>query len=308
MIDVADLTEPLEPRDLRRFTNPAGERSARIDISGIAVELVGLPGDLADSLQGRYAPYIGPSTGFGSPLKIQVRAAAIDYFLPPGFARQREVYRVLTAFDGQVFRFTSYRLAAWFDVARRTGVLALAEGDLDPAPRAIENFLRSAVAWLAIDSDGFFLHGASIVRKGAAYLFFGPSGAGKSTLAAMSTSGQVISDDLTLVLRRPEGLLAAGGPFRGTYTGGAPVVGLFPVAGLYRLRKDVRTFVRPGDSASFADFLGNLPWVVDQFPRHPDLMERVSSLVAGAPFPYLHFRKDEDFWPAIEGSWQTART
>lgn len=307
MFEAADLTDPLTPGDLRRFTTPVGERSARIDISGIAVEFEGLPGDLADSLQGRYAPYIGPSTGVGSPLRIQVRGAPVDYFLSPLFARQWEVYRALTAFDGHVFRFTSYRLAAWFDVARRTGKVALASGDLDPAPRALENFLRSAVAWLAIDAGGFFLHGASIVRNGSAYVFFGPSGAGKSTLAAMSTRGQVISDDLTLVLRRPEGLLAAGGPFRGTYTAGEPVVGLFPVAGLYRLRKDASTFVRSGDSACFADFLANLPWVVDQFPRHPELMERISSLAAGAHFHYLHFRKDEDFWPAVEGAEQTAR-
>ena len=47
--------------------------------------------------------------------------------------------------------------------------------------------------------------------------------------------GEVISDDLTLVLRRSDGLVAAGGPFRGTYTRGTPVVGTFPVAGFYRL-------------------------------------------------------------------------
>src|SRR5262245_10093647 len=142
----------------------------------------------------------------------------------------------------------------------------------------MENLLRSAVAWLAMESDGFFLHGASIVRDGAAYLFFGPSGAGKSTLSAMSRSGQVISDDLTPVLRRDGSLRAVGSPFRGTYRGGDPVVGLYPVAGLYRLQKDTRTYVRPGDAACFADFLGNLPWIVDQLPRHPSLIDRVRAL------------------------------
>ena len=43
---------------------------------------------------------------------------------------------------GAVFRATSYRLAWWFDVGRGVGQVALAHGDLDPAPRAIENFLR----------------------------------------------------------------------------------------------------------------------------------------------------------------------
>ena len=300
MDHTTDSREPLARSDFVRFAGGTGHRSARIDIAGIAVEFEGLPDEIEASMLGRYAPYTGPATRQGSPLRIQLLQAAVDYFVPPGFPERREHYRVLTDFDGRVFRFTSYRLAAWFDLGRRAGQLALARGELDPVPRAIENFLRSAVAWLAIDTDGFFLHGASIVRDGEAYLFFGPSGAGKSTLSAMSRDGQVISDDLTLVRRRPEGLRAAGGPFRGTYTSGAPVVGLFPVAGFYRLRKDERTFVRSGDAACFADLLGNLPWVVDQLPRHPHLIDRVRTRVEGAAFRYLHFRKDEDFWPAID--------
>lgn len=297
---MADPKTPLEQSEFDKFRHPAGNRSARIDISGIAVEFDGLPDDLAATMQARYTPYIGPATGTGAPLRLRVTTAPLDYFVPPGFAHRKEDYRVLTALDGRIFLFTSYRLAAWFDLDQRTGQVAVARGELDPGPRALENVLRSAVAWLAIDSGGLFVHGASIVRDGAAYLFFGPSGAGKSTLAAMSRSGEVISDDLTLVLRRPEGLRASGGPFRGTYTAGAPVVGLFPVQGFYRLRKDERTFVRSGDAACFADLLGNLPWIVDQLPRHPHLIDRVRSLVEGAPFRYLHFRKDEDFWPAVD--------
>src|SRR5438034_53505 len=152
-----------------------------------------------------------------------------------------------TVLECSMLRRCAYRLASWIDVSRREGALALASGRLDPPQRALENFLRSSVAWLALDTGGFFLHGASIVRRGRAYLFYGPSGAGKSTLAAMNTEGAVISDDLTLVLRRPEGLVAAGGPFRGTFTRGAPVVGTFPLAGFFRLRKDTTTQVRPDD-------------------------------------------------------------
>src|SRR5262245_8318629 len=249
-----------------------------------------------------YAPYLGPCTGAGRPLRIRAYEASLEYFVPPGFTRVWEVYRMHTALEDGVFRTVSYRLASWIDVARRQGALALASGALDPAPRALENFLRSAVAWLAIDTGGFFLHGASIVRSDRAYLFYGPSGAGKSTLAAMSAAGQVNSDDLTLVLRRGGALVVAGGPFRGTYKQGAPLVGTYPVAGFYRLRKDTRTVVRPDDGGFFADLLGNLPFVVDQTPRHSHLIDGVRALVDGAFFAYLHFRKDEDFWPAIDAA------
>jgi hypothetical protein len=30
------------------------------------------------------------------------------------------------------------------------------------------------------------------------------------------------------------------------------------------------------------------------------LIDRVRALVDTAPFAYLHFRKDEDFWPAVD--------
>ena len=292
--------EPLTVGEFAAFPKPAGPASARLDIEGVAVEIEGLPAELAASTHARYAPWVGPVTGLGRPLRLAAVEAPLDYFLPPAFATAWEVYRVLTAYDGAIFRATSYRLAWWLDVGRGVGQVAIAAGDLDPAPRALENCLRSAVGWLAIERGGFFLHGASIVRAGRCHLFYGPSGAGKSTLSAMSREGHVISDDLTLILGTPDGLRAAGGPFRGTYTEGGRVSGLFEVAGFYRLRKDTRTFVRTGDAGCFADLLGNLPWIVDQLPGHPHLIDRVRGLVAGVPFAYLHFRKDEDFWPAIE--------
>ncbi|HEU4400794.1 MAG TPA: hypothetical protein VFT43_01690 [Candidatus Polarisedimenticolia bacterium] len=296
-----DRTEPPRVEEFGRFTRRAGSRSACVDIAGVAVEFDGLPEDLAERMAVAYGPYLlPPGAGAARPLRIEVLAAPVDYFLPPGFRRGREVYRMPSVLENGIFRSVSYRLASWFDIDRRVGQIALGTGDLDPAPRALENFLRSAVAWLALDQGGFFLHGASIVRGDRFYLFYGPSGAGKSTLAAMNREGRVNSDDLTLVLRRPEGLVAAGGPFRGTYREGKPVTGTWPVAGFYRLRKDETTGVRPDDGGCFADLLGNLPFVVDQMPRHPEIIDRVRALVDGVPLRYLHFRKDTNFWPAID--------
>jgi hypothetical protein len=194
----------------------------------------------------------------------------------------------------------SYRLASWFDPARRVGQVALAQGTLDPAPRALENFLRCATAWLAFRAGGFLLHGASIVRGDRCDIFYGPSGAGKSTLAAMSRQGRVLSDDLTPILPGADGLEALGSPFRGTYRVGEPVVGRFPIAGFYRLRKDARTTVQSGDAGCFADLLGNLPWLVDQFPKFPHLADQVHAATRGVPFFYLHFEKDVDFWPVVD--------
>ncbi len=295
--------EPPHPpsvTELQRFTRPAGALSARLDISGLAVEFTGLPDDLREPLASAYGPFLSKLTGAGRPLQIEVVAAPLEYFITPGFTRRPETYRMLTALEEGIFRSVSYRLAGWIDVARCEGRMALARGELDPAPRALENFVRGAFAWLALDRGGFLLHGASIVRRGECFLFYGPSGAGKSTLAAMDAEGDVISDDLTVVLSRPEGLMAAGGPFRGTYRGGRPLTGVFPVAGFYRLRKGDRARVEPDDGGCFAALLGNLPFVVDQLPRHPEIFDRVRALVADRPLRYLRFRKGDEFWSAID--------
>jgi hypothetical protein len=294
------LEAPPEVEAFRAWREPAGARAARLDVSGVAVEFQCLPDELADHMTRAYGPYLSAPTGKGRPLTVRVLRAPVEYFIPPGFVTALQVYRMLTAHEEGIFRTVSYRLASWVDVAGRTGEIALGSGDLDPAPRALENFLRSSVAWMALDRGGFFLHGASVVRGGRCFLFYGPSGAGKSTLAAGNTEGEVISDDLTLVLKEGDRLVAAGGPFRGTYTRGAPLVGTFPVAGFYRLRKDDRTWVAPDDGGCFADLLGNLPFVVDQFPRHDHLIDRIRAVVAGARLRYLHFRKDASVWPAID--------
>jgi hypothetical protein len=295
-----DRTSPLTDEEVGRFDAPAGGASTRLDLAGLTIDLTGLPAALAEAMRSRYTAWMGDVSGSTPALRIQVVSAPLDYFLPPEFTTRAQNYRVITAYDGSVFRATSYRLAWRFDLAGGEGRAVLARGDLDPAPRAVENMLRSAVAWLAIGRGGLFLHGASIVRNGACYLFYGPTGAGKSTLASLSASGRVISDDLTLVLRRDGRLLAAGGPFRGTYTRGEPVTGTFPVAGLYRLRKDQLTSVRPGDAACFADLVANLPWVVEQLPRHPHLFDHARDVVRDVPLHYLHFSMNGDFWPAVD--------
>ena len=96
----------------RAWTRPAGARTARIDISGIAVEFEGLPEPLAERMSVAYAPYLGRPTGGGRPLLVRMYEAPIEYFVPPGFSKGWEVYRMHTALEDGVFRTVSYRLAS----------------------------------------------------------------------------------------------------------------------------------------------------------------------------------------------------
>jgi len=190
----------------------------------------------------------------------------------------------------------------------------------------MENFLRAAVAWQALAMGGALVHAASLVRRSRGFLFFGASGAGKSTLSESNRRGSVLSDDLSLVLPA-SGAVASGGhetagagplpadaagggapplmlhgtPFRGTYTGGPPVRGSFPLAAGFRLVKDTRAAVETVPRAvALAGLIANLPFVVDSLPSRPELFEHIERVFEDLPLFHLHFAKDDTFWDAIE--------
>src|SRR5206468_8735402 len=94
-------------------------------------------------------------------------------------------------------RYFGYRLAGCFEISGGRGAIALARGMYEPDLRAIENFVRAAVAWRAVSLGGALVHSAGAVWKGKGYLFYGPSGAGKSTLSACNTRASIVSDDLS---------------------------------------------------------------------------------------------------------------
>jgi hypothetical protein len=167
--------------------------------------------------------------------------------------------------------------------------------------RAIENYVRSAVAWQAAERGGALVHSASAVLNGKGYLFYGPSGAGKSTLSACNTRASVLSDDLSLVLPRPGGGLdVAGSPFRGTYTGGPPVRGRFPLVAGFRIVQAPQAEVREVPRVRvLTSLIANLPFVDDAFTVRPDLFERFERTFGALTLRHLHFRKDDSYWDAI---------
>jgi hypothetical protein len=272
-------------------------------LGAIRVEIEGLDAALAATLRSRYGPYADD----GAPrpdaaLRVRLACEERDYFIePPDVAEFNPVW---LACDGVRIRYVGHQLAGWFDTRARRGEILLARGTYEPELRALENYIRCAVAWCAAECGGALVHAASAVRNGKAYLFYGESGAGKSTLSAVDTRGRVVSDDLSLVLPRPGGGLdLVGSPFRGTYEEGAPVVGRFPLAAGFRIVKDERAEVRPVQRAvGFGQLVGNLTFVAEAFRERPDLFASVEAAFAGVPLFHLHFRKDDSYWDAIDAA------
>ena len=145
------------------------------------------------------------------------------------------------------------------------------------------------------------MHAASAVLGGKAYLFYGESGAGKSTLAACNRRARIVSDDLSLVLPDEQGRPhLVGSPFRGTYEGGEPVLGEFPLAAGFRLVQAERASVQEVPRVrALAELVGNLTFVAEAYQSAPDLWDSLDRTFQSVPLGHLHFRKDETYWDAI---------
>ncbi len=277
----------------------AGTGAFGLSLDGIRIELEGLATELASALQHRYAPYADSGERRASALRVRFGLEDRDYFIIP--PEQAEFTPVWLACDGHRIRYVGYRVAGWIDLLARDGRLLLSRGSCEPELRAIENFIRVAVAWMAATQGGALVHAAGAVRDGKGYIFYGESGAGKSTLAAVNTRGRIVSDDLSLVMPRPGGGLdLVGSPFRGTYTDGAPVQGRFPLAAAFRIiQAPSVAVVEVPRAIAFGQLVGNLTFVAEAFSDRPDLFASIEQAFEEIPLRHLHCRKDDSYWDAI---------
>jgi len=92
----------------------------------------------------------------------------------------------------------------------------------------------------------------------------------------------------------------AGSPFRGTYQGGEPLRGFFPIGGVYKIFKADRNNMEacPPRNA-VADLLASSPFVVDQISRDAEILANLKALVAAHSVAYLHFTRDGNFWDVL---------
>jgi hypothetical protein len=300
-------TSPPSEDFFLRSRPPLGDRALHLHLGEIRIQLEDLDRDVEERLSARYAPYSHSGISGEPAFTIAVRREETDYFItPPPTA---EVNPVLLDLRGDTLSFLGYRLAARLLLGSNHGLAVLARGSYEPPERAFENLVRVTVAWQAALRGGALVHAASAVRDGRAYLFFGGTGAGKSTLAASSRRAQVVSDDLSLVLPGPAGSLRlVGSPFRGTFTGGPPIVGSFPVAAaLGVMRSEEARVEEVPRSLAFAGLLANHPVVAEFFPQRTGLMEDLEKAFSGVAMARLHFRPDDSFWDAIE-RWDRERS
>jgi hypothetical protein len=280
----------------RRPSFGPGALALRIGPMRFALE--GLSQRQRDLLGAQYRPFLETGPG-ASDLAIRLTRAGVDSFLTLKDAGS-EIYRMPTRLDGGARRWWSYEFAGTLEADRRHAELALVEEEGARFQRGSENFLRALTAGFILERGGLLLHGAAVVRRGRAYVFFGPSGSGKTTVTRLSPGDLVLSDDLTLLVREDGGFRAAGIPFGMAHHHVPDTNEAFPIAGLHRLvqSREVRRDRMIG-AAAMAEMIASLPFVLDgEDPRIP--MEIAARLLGEVPLWRLHFRKDDAFWSVIE--------
>ena len=238
---------------------------------------------LAALVRRRYAGFVTDAMATGWRVRIAVGNVVAG---PP----EVEVER-----DGDCFRIARHDFHGTLDTAARVAeVVAVGarENTVDSALRVVMSLVLGA-------DGGLLVHAASLARDGRGYVFAGPSGSGKTTLARLAKA-DLLSDELSIVRVREDGVTCHGTPFWGVLARGGDNR-CVPLAVFYRLYKapehERRALAR---GRALAMLLENVTW----FSRDADAVARVVALAAEVvervPCYELHFRRDDGFWAVVD--------
>jgi hypothetical protein len=280
---------------------PFGAAVLRLEIGPLEFRLEGLSAGQAEKLALTYGPFLAEG-GTDRPTSLVVRfsrAGRQGFLVLPG--GRGEHYRMGRRNRDGRHDFWAYEFAATAEADYGRAELALVAAEGHEFDRGVENVLRLLTAHSVLRHGGLLLHGAGVVRGGAAHVFFGPSGAGKTTVTALSPDDLVLSDDLTLLLPDGNAYRASGHPFGMAHHRVPDTAASFPVAGLHRLVQsgDVR-LERLGRAQALGEVASCLPFVMDGPASAARALDNAAALLSGVPAWRLLFRRDDAFWRAIE--------
>ncbi len=162
------------------------------------------------------------------------------------------------------------------------------------------NLLRIIYNILITKEGGLVLHACGIVKDNKTYIFFGPSQSGKSTVAQLSKEYTILSDDLIVIKRINGSCKVFGIPYWDRLKESQGKRGVFEIAGLFKLVKDNKTYLkRLSYSQGLAEVL-TLPSIPEEHQPIDKLLSISSHLIREAPCYELHLLPNKSFWKCIE--------
>jgi hypothetical protein len=181
------------------------------------------------------------------------------------------------------------------------GCAALSEEPDEQPGRILENVVRYVVARMALQLGGFALHAAGVLREGRAYVFAGPSLSGKTTVVSRSAPAQSLGDDFAVLFPEAEVWHASALPFDNSECiTGAPPLGSYPVAGIWRLVQAERNRIEQlPASLAVASLLActAFPWAMPE--ESETILLHVKQFIERRSFAHLHFTRQVDFWDEL---------
>ena len=301
--DEQRVSRDFEPGDdyfaVRR--EPFGAQRLPLGIGPLRFELIGLSVDQQRTLAERFRPFIDRrAEAPAADLTIRFARAGVEAFL--AWPREEvEVYRMGRRTAGARIAIWSYEFAGSADTTTRQAELALVDAGGATFERGAENFLRVLTALYILGHGGLLVHGAGVVRGGRAHIFFGPSGSGKTTVTHLSPGDTILSDDLTLVVRKGSGYAAAGIPFGMAHHRVPDTSGSYPIAGLHRLvQSPVLRRERLEGARAVAELASCLPFVMQEEKSAGAALAIATAVVSSIPVDRLLFRRDPSFWDVAQ--------
>jgi hypothetical protein len=291
------VPDELDFDDLRE---PFGASSLSLKIGPLEMCIEGLSGRQARGLTERFLPFVVESPARPD-IRIGLRPARTDHFLRAP-TDGTETYRMGCCRTDDRLSLWSYEFAGRLEHSKRQAVLSIVEEQGERFDRGLENFLRVLTASYILEQGGMLLHASGVVRGGVAHLFFGPSGRGKTTVTLLSPRDVVLSDDLSLIVRKGERFEAAGIPFGMAHHRTPDTRDSFPIASLNSLVQAPEVRREPLTGArALAEICASLPFVMQESRQSRRALEVAGRLLEAVPAYRLRFRKDPSFWDAIEG-------
>lgn len=262
--------------------------SLTLSIAGVAMRLI-CPDEafLMELEQERYAAFAAPEEREQISILLQPKP------VPPTRARMEGV-KVRVAEGGWRFVYDTF-------VADVTRGMERAEVSCLRSPYAVDSFLRALLGLYLPAREGVLLHACAVSHAGAGYVFAGRSGAGKSTVARLlSHTAQVLSDELVVVQRSPEGWKVFSTPFWGEFAQPGANQSA-PLEAIYLLQHAKQHRV---EHVPLRRALSALLQCSLQFAEGEEVAEwmlgTTSALVREVPVRRLHFLPDAGFWELIQ--------
>ena len=155
-----------------------------------------------------------------------------------------------------------------------------------------------------ISDNSKIIHGCGIRRDNTSFLFSGPSGSGKSTIAKLSSSYDVLNDELVNLKKVNGSYIIHSTPFQGDYKVNCAISA--PLNAIFLIKHGKKNIIKPISKTEFVSkFIREIMYSqtllsVNRGNVLLDMMDFCADVAENVPFYELQFLPDGSFWNSID--------